>query len=122
MAASDFSSPSAGSFRSTQGSPDVAYEVRQTLGMGSFGIVKLAVSLGPYVLCLGFYVKFQDSLRAPLICAYLNIINPILNTCRIAKKYIVRPCSLSIHLIAKSAYCVNPRSATRQERATLSVV
>ena len=86
MAASDFSSPSAGSFRSTQGSPDVAYEIRQTLGMGSFGIVKLAVSLGPYVLCFGFYVKFQDSLRAPLICAYLNIINPILiNTCRIAK-------------------------------------
>ncbi len=41
MAASDFSSPS---FRSTQGSPDVAYEIRQTLGTGSFGIVKLAVS------------------------------------------------------------------------------
>ena len=40
MAAAGSSSP----FRSVHSSPTLAYEIRETLGTGSFGVVKLAVS------------------------------------------------------------------------------
>jgi calcium/calmodulin-dependent protein kinase I len=40
----DSSASSSASFRTTQGSPTASYEIQHTLGTGSFGVVKLAVS------------------------------------------------------------------------------